>query len=163
MGGGDPWAVARYFGVVLSASVYPVDFPHHFRLVYLPALAELVVEVALPGVEVIPTIKELQHVSESDEVAVLPRDTAQVESLYSSVVAQVMLRTLHELFDADGYGWLETVTLNGMTTQAASGRPGRRVCLVTVHTSRSHFAGLNLTQQEPRANLAELGAVVLYS
>ena len=161
--GGDPWTVARYFGVVLSGSVYPVDFPHHFRLVYLPALAELVVEVALPGVEVIPTVKELQHVSESDEVAVLPRDAAQVESLYSSVVAQVMLRTLHELFDADGYGWLETVTLNGMTTQAASGRPGRRVCLVTVHTSRSQFAGLNLTQQEPRANLAELGAVVLYS
>jgi restriction system protein len=121
------------------------------------------VEVALPGVEVIPTVSELQHLSESDEVAVRPRGAAQVESLYSSVVAQVMLRTLHELFDSDGNAWLETVTLNGMTTQAADGRPDRRVCLVTVRASRSQFAALNLTQQDPRANLAELGTVVLYS
>jgi restriction system protein len=77
-----------------------------------------------------------------------------------------MLRTLHELFDSDPSGWLETVTLNGMTTQAVCGPPdlpGRRVCLVTLQTSRRRFAGLNLAQQDPRANLAELGGVVLYS
>lgn len=161
--GGDPAAVAGYFGLVLSGSVYPADFPHHFRLAYLPLLSELVVEVTLPGVEVIPTVSELHHVLESDEVAVRPRDSAQVESLYASVVAQVMLRTLYELFDADRYGWLETVTLNGMTTQAVTGLPGRRVCLVSVSTSRAQFAGLDLAGQAPRANLAELGAVVLYS
>ena len=161
--GGDPWTVARYFGVVLSGSVYPIDFPQHFRLAYLPELSELVVEVALPGVEVIPTVNELQHVSESDEVAVLPRGAAQVESLYSSVVAQVMLRTLHELFHSDSRGWLETVTLNGMTTQTGSARDDRGVCLVTVRTSQSQFAGLDLTHDDPRKNLAELGAVVLYS
>jgi len=163
LSGGDPAAVAGYFGLVLSGSVYPADFPQHFRLVYLPLLSELVVEVTLPGVDVIPTVSELQHVMESDEVAVRPRDSAQVESLYSSVVAQVMLRTLYELLNADRYGWLDTVTLNGMTTQAVTGRPGRTVCLVSVSTSRDQFAGLDLAGDDPRANLAELGAVVLYS
>lgn len=157
---GDPAAVTRYFGLVLSGSVYPVDFPQHFRLVYLPQLNELVVEVTLPGVQVIPTVSKLRYVLDSDEVVVRPRDLAQVESLYASVVAQVVLRTLHELFDADSLGWLETVTLNGMITGAGTGRPG---CLVTVRTSRDHFAGLNLTLQDPGTNLAELGAVVLDS
>lgn len=161
--GGDPGAVAGYFGLVLSGSVYPADFPHHFRLAYLPMLSELVVEVTLPNVEVVPTVSELQHVLESDEVAVRPRDSAQVESLYASVVAQVMLRTLYELFEADPYGWLETVTLNGMTRQVVSGPPGRRVCLVSVSTTREQFAGLDLAGEAPRANLAGLGAVVLYS
>ncbi len=161
--GGDPAAVAGYFGLVLSGSVYPIDFPQHFRLAYLPQLSELVVEVTLPGVQVIPTATELQYVAESDEVAVSPRGAGEVESFYASVVAQVILRTLHELFEADCRGWLETVTLNGMTTQAATGRSDRRVCLVTVRTSRSEFAGLTLTHQDPRSNLAQLGAVLLYS
>lgn len=161
--GGDPAAVAGYFGLVLCGSVYPIDFPQHFRLVYLPELSELVVEVTLPGVEVIPTASELQYVSESDEVAVSPRGAEQVESMYASVVAQVILRTLHELFDADSRGWLETVTLNGMTTPTGTARPDRGVCLVTVRTSRSQFAGVNLARDDPRKNLAELGAVVLYS
>jgi len=161
--GGDPAAVAGYFALVLSGSVYPIDFPQHFRLAYLPLLSELVVEVMLPGVQVIPTASELQYVSESDEVAVSPRGAAEVESFYASVVAQVILRTLHELFDADSRGWLQTVTLNGMTMQTAPGRPERRVCLVTLRTSRDEFSGLNLTHANPRTNLAELGAAVLYS
>ena len=161
--GGDPTAVAGYFGLVLSGSVYPIDFPQHFRLAYLPQLSELVVELTLPGVQVIPTASELQYVAESDEVAISPLGAAEVESFYASVVAQVVLRNLHELFDADCRGWLETVTLNGMTMQASAGRPDRRVCLVTVRTTRSEFEGLNLTHEDPRTNLAELGAVILYS
>jgi len=171
--GGDPAAVAGYFGLVLCGSVYPIDFPQHFRLVYLPELSELVVEVTLPGVAVIPTASELQYVSESDEVAVSPRGAEQVESMYASVVAQVILRTLHELFHSDSRGWLETVTLNGMTlngktlnertTPTGTARPDRGQCLVTVRTSRGQFTNLNLTRDDPRKNLAELGAVVLYS
>ena len=161
--GGDQTAVAGYFGLVMSGSVYPIDFPQHFRLAYLPQLSELVVEVTLPGVQVIPTASELQYVADSDEVVVSARDAAEVESFYASVVAQVVLRNLHELFDADYRGWLESVTLNGMTMQATAGRPDRRVCLVTVRTTRSEFEQLNLTHQDPRTNLAELGAVILYS
>lgn len=161
--GGDPAAVAGYFGLVLCGSVYPIEFPQHFRLVYLPELRELVVEVTLPGVEVIPTASELQYVEECDEVAVSPRGAAAVESMYASVVAQVILRTVHELFHSDSRGWLETVTLNGMTAQTGAARHDRRVCLVTVRTSQSQFAGLDLTHDDPRKNLAEIGAVVLYS
>ena len=163
LGSGDRLGVARYFGLVLSGSVYPIDFPQHFRIMYLPQLKELVLEVTLPGIEVIPTVSELQHVSESDEVAVRPRGSAQIESLYGSVVAQVILRTLHELFDSDQHDWLDTVTVNGMTTQGAAGRASRRGCLVSVSTSRARFAGLNLRLDDPRSNLAELGGVVLYS
>jgi len=160
--GGDPAAVAGFFGLVLCGSVYPIDFPQHFRLVYLPELSELVVEVTLPGVEVIPTASELQYVEECDEVVVSPRGAEQVESMYASVVAQVILRTLHELFHSDSRGWLETVTLNGMATKIGT-RHDRGVCLVSVRTSQGRFAGLNLTRDDPRENLAELGPVVLYS
>ncbi|NMM32782.1 MAG: hypothetical protein HHJ13_02030, partial [Phycicoccus sp.] len=161
--GGDPAAVAGYFGLVLCGSVYPIDFPQHFRLAYLPELSELVVEVTLPGIEVIPTASELQYVAESDEVAVSPRGAEQVESMYASVVAQVILRTLHELFHSDSRGWLETVTLNGMTTQAGTARPDHGLCLVSLRTSQGQFVGLNLTLDDSRENLAELGAAVLYS
>lgn len=41
-------ALVSYFDRVLQRSAYPDDFPHHFRLAYVPESRQLVTEFELP-------------------------------------------------------------------------------------------------------------------
>lgn len=86
----------RIFGLVLSGSVYPTDFPRHFRLMYLPAPGEPVLEITLPGVQAIPTVSDLRCVSKFDVAelgaAVLhPRQTQEPIRDLSSVNPRPLL------------------------------------------------------------------------
>src|SRR5664280_2506103 len=143
----------------LQESTYPEDFERSFRLAWVPDSRQLVVEYELPGVGVIPNVKAYRYVKARDEVTSTPRPQSQVKAQYASVVAQVSLRTIHELFEADTWGNVETVVLNGMVS-GLDPRTGKTVrpCLVTVRTTRRQFAELDLAHVEPTACLKGLKA-----
>ena len=50
----QPDALAEYFGLVLSSSRYPEDFPRWHRLAYVPESCQLVVEIELPALTSCP-------------------------------------------------------------------------------------------------------------
>jgi restriction system protein len=76
-------------------------------------------------------------------------------------VAQVAIRTLHELLKSDKAGHIDTVVFNGLvdTTDPGSGQ-GIRPCLVTVRATRESFSQLDLDHVEPLACLKHLSAGV---
>jgi restriction system protein len=158
---GDPDAIVSYFDLVLQRSAYPDGFPQRFRLAYVPASKQLVVEYQLPTVEVVPAAKAYRYIKSNDEVKETARPLAQIKSLYSSVVAQVALRTLHELFGADHTGYIDTLVLNCVVdgVDPATGIAVRPV-LLTVRTTREVFDSLDLARVEPFACLRHLGAGV---
>lgn len=158
---GDPTAVVEYFGMVLGNSVYPDDFPQHYRLAYVPGAGQLVVEYQLPGVEVIPTVREHRYRRDRDEVATVPRTAAEIAQRYAHIIAQVSLRTVHELFEADRTGLARSVVFNGIV-DTVDRRTGRSVrpCLVTLRTGRDRFAAINLGRVDPAACLRHLDAGV---
>lgn len=153
-------AVAAYCSMVLEASQYPESFPQRFKLAYVPESRQAVVEYELPTVAVVPAVKAYKYVKGSDMITETPRPQTQVKALYASVVAQVAIRTLHELLEADA-GHIETVVFNGVvdTTDPGSGRRVRP-CLVTVRTTRDAFGELDLAHVEPLACLKNLSAGV---
>jgi len=61
------------------------------------------------------------------------------------VIAQVTLRTLHEVFEADRARHIETLIFSGYvdSIDRATGQPAR-TCVVTVRTVRDTFAQINL-------------------
>lgn len=158
---GEPDAVIGYFELVLERSVYPVDFPRQFKLAYVPESRQLVVEFELPTVGVVPKVKSYRFVKTSDTITESPRPLAQIRSIYAEVVAQVALRTLHELFEADRGRHIDVVVFNGVlhTVDPGSGKP-IKPCLVTVRTTRDSFGGLDLALVEPLACLRHLSAGV---
>jgi restriction system protein len=81
--------------------------------------------------------------------------------LYASAVAQIAVRTVHELLSADAGGHIDTLVFNGVvdTTDPGSGRR-IRPCLVTLRTTREVFSELDLTHVEPMACLKHLSAGV---
>lgn len=77
------------------------------------------------------------------------------------MIAQVTLRTIHELFEADRGTSVDTIVFNGMvdTIDPATGRRVRP-CLITVRTTRDLFSTLDLANVDPAACLRHLGASV---
>jgi restriction system protein len=158
---GEAAAVVDYFELVLQASQYPPDFAKSFRLAYVPESRQLVVEYELPSLAVVPSVKTYRYVKATDQVTESARPAVQIRNQYASVVAQVTLRTLHELFESDGGRNLNVVVFNGVlhTVDPGSGK-AIKPCLVTVRCTREAFGDLDLAHVEPLACLKYLSAGV---
>jgi restriction system protein len=156
-----PEAIVQYFSLVIDASSYPEPFPRHHRIAYVPESKQLVVELELPGVDVIPRVRQYKYVKARDEVDETGRPLSQTKSLYSQVVAQTSLRTVHEVFEADRLAQLDTVVFNGYvdTIDPATGKPARPH-LISLRTTRDQFLTLDLGHVEPLACLKGLNASV---
>jgi restriction system protein len=158
---GDLDAVVSYSSMVLEAAKYPEDFPQSFQIAYVPDSRQIVVEYELPLVDVVPAVKAYKYVKTSDTISESARPQTQIKTLYASMVAQVAVRTVHELLSADAGKHIDTLVFNGIvdTTDPGSGRP-IRPCLVTLRTTREVFGELDLTHVEPLACLKHLSAAV---
>jgi len=158
---GAPDAVVTYFTLVLESSTYPDDFPQHAKVAYVPESKQLVIEYDLPPFEIVPEVGTYKYAKTKDEITETMRPATQRKALYASVVAQVTLRTLHELFEADRTQHAETIVFNGYvdTIDKGTGRPAR-ICLVTVRTTRDAFTQLDLSRVDPASCLKVLNAAL---
>lgn len=156
-----PSAVVQYFSLVLDASSYPESFPRHHRLAFVPESKQLVVELELPPFSVVPPVRQYKHVKARDAIDEGARPAAQMKALYAQVVAQVTLRTLDELFEADRAGHLDTIVFNGYvdTIDPATGKPAKPH-LISLRTTRGAFLELDLAHVEPLQCLKGLNASV---
>jgi restriction system protein len=127
----------------------------------LPESRQAIVEYELPTAEVVPTVKAYRYIKASGTIAESARPQSQIKALYASVVAQIAIRTLYELFRSDQGGHIDTVVFNGVVDTYDPGS-GRRIrpCLVTVRITRQSFSELDLSRIEPLACLKYLSAGV---
>jgi restriction system protein len=159
LAGADPASVVEYFAMVLGNSVYPDDFPQHFRLAFLPPARQLLVEYHLPPVDVVPVVKQYRYDELRDDIVAVPRGPAEIRQRYADLIAQVALRTVHEIVEADRGGVIESVLFNGIVN-TIDRRTGRSVrpCLVSLRTARDTFAAIKLRRVDPVACLEHLEA-----
>ncbi|MGN6484250.1 MAG: restriction endonuclease [Thermomicrobiales bacterium] len=158
---GDPAAIDEYFGLVLTKSIYPDTFPREHRVQYMPESRQLVVEQELPTIKVVPTEKLVRFIKTRDEMTSTARPAKEVRATYANVIAQLALRTLHEVFEADAGTYVDTVVFNGMVSQLdpATGNM-QRPCVITVRTTRDVFLQINLAHVDPMMCLRNLKASV---
>jgi restriction system protein len=159
LAGADPASVIEYFAMVLGNSVYPDHFPQHYRLAFLPLSRQLLIEYHLPSVDVVPAVKEYRYDRVRDDIVAVPRGAEEIRRRYTEVIAQVALRTVHEIVEADRGGLVEAVLFNGIV-DTIDRRTGRSVrpCLVSLKTDRDTFAAIKLRRVDPIACLRHLEA-----
>ena len=157
----EPTAVSSYFGLVLQASDYPEGFPRHSRVAYVPDSRQLVVEIDFPTIDVVPAVRQYRYVKARDEITETARAQRDIKAIYASAMAQMSLRTVHELFEADRDRWVDTVVFNGHVHAIDPGT-GTEIhpCLVTLRTTKPVFEELDLARVEPIACLKALNAAV---
>ncbi|GAA0365888.1 restriction endonuclease [Actinoallomurus spadix] len=158
---GDSDAVARFFTLVLDSSPYPEGFPHRTRAIYRPEPRELVVEYELPPQSVIPAERDYKYVQTRDEIDKIARSVKEIKDRYARLIAQVALRTLHEVFAGDPVGIIEVASFNGhvSTTDPATGQPVRP-CLLSVSAEKGLFSTFVLADVDPVACLKKLNALI---
>ncbi len=158
---GDPEAVAEFCTLVMDSSVYPEGFPHHTRAVYRPDPREAVIEWELPPQSVIPLDRGYRYVAARDAIDALPRAEKEIKDRYRTVIAQVALRTIHEILISTSGSVIDLVTFYGYvsTKDAATGQPIRPL-LLQVSATREVFSKYILSELDPVACLKRLNALV---
>ncbi|GAA1415662.1 restriction endonuclease [Streptomyces thermospinosisporus] len=154
---GDPDLVVEYFSAALHASAaWPEGFPRQLSAAYDAAGRQLVLDWELAPCEVVPEAKSVRYLSREGQFKETARPVTQRRALYREVLAQSMLLVLHQLFTADEYGVLDSVSLNGFvdTHDPATGRQ-THIFLATVMASRTAFTELHLEQVDPVSCLTE--------
>lgn len=156
----DAGAVEQYCDLVLSASVYPDEFPKTAILRYAADARTLVVEYQLPPPEALPALKAVKYVVSSDTFEEANISSAESRKLYDGAVYQIILRTLHELFEADVVNALDAIALNAVveTIDRSTGREVRP-CIATIHVQRNEFLAINLAEVNPKACFRKLKGV----
>ena len=156
---GDHSAIQEYVGIVLSNSVYPEILSVQHEYNFDPDTRELELTVLIAPPDELPPEKSYRYVKAKDEIAPSALPKKDLKGRYASVVHQVALRTLHEIFEADSAARIETISLQ-VATDAKAPATGllRRVIFVGVAAERDAFMAFDLHNVVPLATLEHLGA-----
>lgn len=154
-------AIQEYVSIVLGNSVYPDSFPVDHEFEFNTNLKELTLTVQVPGPTDVPNIKEYKYVRAKDEITSTTLPLNEQKGLYKNAVAQVALRTLQEVFEADRAAKIRTISLT-VSTEAIDSATGRMKItpLIAVAAERETFMSFELDKVVPVATLQHLGALV---
>ncbi|MYA07275.1 MAG: restriction endonuclease [Holophagales bacterium] len=163
----DPEAVEEYCQRVLAASSYPDWMPQSFELAYAEETLTLVVSYSLPPLDDIPRLQEVRYIQARDELKEKLLSDAHLRRLYDSLLYQLVLRTVHEIFASDEAGACDAVAFNGYVTSIdrTTGQE-TTACVLSLHTSRAEFQDINLGRVDPKAcfkSLKGIGSSKLHS
>ncbi len=158
---GKAEAVERYFSMVLERSRYPEGLDLSSSVRFEPASGTAVVDLELPNPDQVPRITQYRFIQSrkvTETVEMKPKDFA---AFYDSVIQQITLRTIHEMFESDYPRFLKSVVFNGWVSgvNPATGADFR-ACIVSCQTSREIFEPIDLSRVDPRECLRMLRAVV---
>ncbi|MDO8186047.1 hypothetical protein Q5424_07545 [Conexibacter sp. JD483] len=158
---GEDAAVDEYVGIVLGNSVYPevLEVAHDYR--FDAESRELVLTVLIGAPDRLPVEKSFRWVRARDEIIATALSRKDLKERYAGVVHQVALRTLHEIFEADREGRIQTISLH-VATETKDPATGleRRVDFVGVGAERDSFIEFDLHNIVPAATLEHLGAAL---
>jgi restriction system protein len=153
--------VEEYVALVLGTSGYPQSFPVEHAITFDPIMRELEIKVTIPGPDALPTEREFKFNKTKDEITSSSFTQKALKDLYTSGLLQVALRALHEVFEADRAGKIQTIsmTVGCNAIDPATGRP-EHTNLLAVATDRATYKDIDLANVVPLATLQHLKAVV---
>jgi len=156
----DPGAILDYCDLVLSNSEYPDFLPQAYELDFIPETGILVVDYVLPAPTAIPRVKEMRYAQSQDELVEVNVSEAEANRRYDSVLYQICLRTIHELFEADAADALQAIVFNGWVTSvdAATGKDVT-ACVLSVQAGKQAFMEIDLSRIEPKVCFRSLKGV----
>jgi restriction system protein len=161
LGYGAVDAIEEYVSIVLSNSVYPERFDISSTFEFDPTTAELRLRTLIPGPDSMPSIKMYKYTMKTDEITTTALSQKASRDRYLTAVQQVALRSLHEVFEADRRGLINTISLE-LGTETIDPATGNQAYIpfVAVAADRETFMSFDLSAVMPAATLDHLGAAV---
>jgi restriction system protein len=160
---GDAETVRWYAHKVLSQSPYPRRIPRKIEVVFDAPKRTIKVRIGIPGrPELIPSMAAYRYNKPVDEITEVERPEEDSEVIYHRVVAQIALRTLHEVFSTDLGGCIDTIalSLDAALLDPSTGHETTSPVL-ELKVARSAFAEIDLTKVAPIPCLQRLRRAAL--
>ncbi|MDT0677321.1 restriction endonuclease [Autumnicola musiva] len=145
-------AINEYFEIVLNNSDYSAfNFPKDFEVEYLADSNTLIVEYYLPDIEDVPTLKEVKYIASRKELKDVHLSKTQKLKLYDSVIYQIIIRSIHELFEADVINSVDYITFNGWVESIDKAKGQKtNCCIASIHVSKEEFLKIDLQHVDPK-------------
>ncbi|MCC5981902.1 MAG: restriction endonuclease [Oceanicaulis sp.] len=162
---GEVDAVEKYADLVLANSPYPAWYNRDWELDYQEETKILIVNYRLPNPEDIPILAAVRYVAARDSFDKKLLIDTQKRKHYDSIVYQITLRTLHELFEADRETKnIFAVVFNGIT-ESVSNTTGQPItsCICSIQVGVEEFSAINLAAVDPKACFKGLKGVAASS
>lgn len=156
----DENAIFEYNEMVLNNSKYPLNSSKKFQIEYNPQTKILIVEYALPAPDDMPNVKEVTYVASRKELKITHLTEPQTEKLYDSTIYKIILRTIHELFDADVINAISAISFNGWVNflNKSNGKM-ENACIVSIQVKKDAFTNIDLRHVEPKACFKSLKGI----
>jgi restriction system protein len=106
---------------------------------------------------VVPAVEAFKYLKSTDEIKEIDRSPEERAAIYDRVVAQVVLRSLHEVFSTDMSGVVARVALS-VEVVAVDPSTGHDAIspLLALAVTRSEFDAIDLARVDPIACLQRL-------
>jgi len=153
-------AITDYCEMVLTSSEYPDYFPQEWDIDYQEETKILIIDYSLPALDSLPTVKTIKYVISRDEFTESKLSSAALNKLYDSILYQIALRTIHELYEADVVNALDSIVFNGWV-ESIDKATGHNVnaCIMSLQASKDEFLAINLEKVDPKASFKQLKGV----
>lgn len=161
----DLSAILEYCELVLNRSELPELFKKDFELEYNTDTKILIIDYLLPNIEDLPNIKEVKYLVSKDQLKETYFNNSFMEKIYDATIYRLILRILHEEFEADVANAIDAISLNGWVEylNKATGNP-EKSCIVSIMVKKEEFIQMDLRNVDPKAcfkNLKGIGSAKL--
>lgn len=153
-------AVQEYCQIVLNNSSYPDFFPKDFELEFNPDNSLLIINYTLPTPEQIPNIKDVKFIASKNETEQILFSSKEQSDRYNRIVYMVLLRSVHEIFEADTISAIDFVCINGFINHLnkATGNYEFK-CIATLSVEKEEFNQINLSNIDAEACFKKLKGI----
>ena len=156
----DGAAISARLGLALSHASYPQILPREHEVDFIAETGTAILNYRLPVPGDLPTLCDVKYTSAGDTFTEQHLTAAQHASLYDDVVYQIALRVIHEVFRSDCSGSISAAAFNGFVKSTDEGTGHQSdACILSIHTSRAAFEGINLANVHPKACCRQLKGV----
>jgi restriction system protein len=154
----DYSVVAEYSRLILEFSKYPYFISKKFDIEYNSETKILVIEYALPPIDLLPTLKDFKLIKNEWKEYYIS-DT-QLQKNFEQTMYNITLRTIFELFHTDTINALESICFNGWVN-AINKATGKREnnCILSVQTKKEDFLEIDLRNVDPKTCFKSLKGV----
>jgi hypothetical protein len=145
---------------VLSHQELPDLFPSRWELGYCAEAGALIIDYDLPPPEGFPSLTAVRFDVLRDVFEESHLSVAEVAQLYDSAVRQACLRLLHDVSAADDADVLVSIAFNGwVSVKSENGGAPKRVCILSVETSKAAINQEISAATDPRAQFKSLRGI----
>ena len=155
----DPDAIEEYCDLVLERSQYPEFWQREATIAYKSESKVVVLDFKLPEIDELPKYRQSHNNGRTQVSGNGPYLTNDERvSLYEEVVTQLMLRTIHELFEADVINSLKKICINGYVVQIDNkNKHISNKIIASMLIEKDHFCSIDLQAVDSVACYREHG------